>query len=301
MRISAILCTFNRQDFLDEALGSIFAQTLPPAEVIVVDDGSTDDTPDRVARRYGDRIRLIRRETNSRTCERPRYDGAKAATSDWCAFLDSDDLWAPEKLERQARFLTAHPDIPLCHTYARIIDDAGRPQGIRHEGAVPATGRCAAALARHCWVSVSSVLVRRDVWLAAQREEDLDEFGMDWDFFLSIARDHPLGFLPEPLTSYRRSALSVSQHAWRKNPHNMAAMERILRRGTWRGIVTRAAFIDIMTEHYADNAETHRHAGHPRRAAWFCLRGLRHRPGSPLLWKGLARAAVRAAIPAGRS
>lgn len=297
-QISAILCTFNRQDFLREAMDSIFAQTLPPAEIIIVDDGSTDDTPDRVARDYGDRVRLIRREKNSRTCELPRYQGAKAAKFPLCAFLDSDDLWAPTKLEKQAAFLAKHPEIPLCHTAAQVIDEKGKPLHVRHERSVPPTGRCGAALAQHCWPSISSVMVRRDVWLAAQREEDLNEFGMDWDFCLSIARDYPLGFLPEILISYRRSGLSVSQHAWRKNPHNMIAMERILRRETYRGCVTRSEFVDIMAAHYADNADTHRHAGHAGRSAWFCLHGLRHRPFNAALWSRLAKTAVRAVVPA---
>lgn len=295
--VSCIIGTFNRERYLRASLDSIFAQTYPNIEVIAVDDASTDGTLS-VLEEYGDRLRIIRRTENSRTCELPRYQGAAHANGTYCAFLDSDDLWDPPKLQQQVDFLEANPSIPLCHTYFRIIDDEGEAHGIRHEGAVPPTGRCAVELLRHCFVTISSVVVRKAVWLEAQREEDLVDFGMDQDFFLTIARQFELGFLDKVLGSYRRSAQSVGQHKWRRNPRNIITLERFLRLGMWEGVVSRDEMVDILTEAYLENAEHHHYAGYPRRSLYFCGRGLRRRPASGALWSRLAKAATRCLLPA---
>ena len=296
VRVSAIVTTYNRTEFLREALASVFAQTYPDLDVIAVDDGSTDDTV-AVLETYGDRMTIVRRGTNSGTCELPRYEGTEACRGTYAAFLDSDDLWEPDKVEKQVAFLEKNPGIPLCHTYVRLIDDRGVEHGIRHENAIPPTGHCAAALLRHCFPCVSSVMVHRDAWLAAMPREEIVDFGMDWDFFLQIARNHPIGFLPEVLASYRRSRQSVSHARWRRTPRNVIAMERVLRKRYWEGVVPRRAFTDMITDAYLENARYHRDRGYPGRSARLMRDALRHRPLSPAVHAELARAMAQAAIP----
>jgi glycosyltransferase involved in cell wall biosynthesis len=112
--ISCIVPVFNGENYLAEALESILAQTYRPIEVIVVDDGSTDGTAD-VAARYGDRIRYVRQ--NNGGPPTARNLGLSMATGEFVAFLDSDDLWHPEKLERQMACFETRPELDLCVTH----------------------------------------------------------------------------------------------------------------------------------------------------------------------------------------
>ena len=100
-RVSVVIPAFNALGTIDRAIRSALAQTLPPHEVIVVDDGSPDDTAAHVARHYPESVRLLRQENAGPGIA--RNTGAAAATGEWLAFLDADDAWLPTKLERQMR------------------------------------------------------------------------------------------------------------------------------------------------------------------------------------------------------
>jgi glycosyltransferase involved in cell wall biosynthesis len=118
MKISVIIPVRNRAREVREAIASALAQTLAPAEIIVVDDGSTDDTAAAVAA-FNDRVKLIRQEQKGAAAARNR--GAKAACGDWLAFLDSDDLWLPAKLAEQAAAVKDNPRAGLVHTDGWVI------------------------------------------------------------------------------------------------------------------------------------------------------------------------------------
>lgn len=112
--ISVIIPVYNGETHLAETLTSVLDQSLPPDEVIVVDDGSTDRTPE-VAAQFEGRIRYIRQENAGPATARNR--GIQASHGDLLAFVDSDDLWEPHKLERQVAELNENPDAGLvfCH------------------------------------------------------------------------------------------------------------------------------------------------------------------------------------------
>ena len=109
--VSCIVPAFNSERYLSKTLDSILAQTWRPIEVIVVDDGSTDGTADVIAH-YGSQVSNIRQANAGPSAARNR--GIDAATGEFVAFLDSDDLWHPEKLTLQMARFDARPELEMC-------------------------------------------------------------------------------------------------------------------------------------------------------------------------------------------
>jgi glycosyltransferase involved in cell wall biosynthesis len=119
--VSVVIPTYNRAQIVAEAVESALAQTVSPLEVIVVDDGSSDGTRQRLAS-FGDRIVYIKQENQGVSAA--RNTGVRAARGDLIAFLDSDDVWHPRKLEIQLHYLQQHPETPLVG--AATFTDASR-------------------------------------------------------------------------------------------------------------------------------------------------------------------------------
>src|SRR5262245_20179101 len=111
--VSVVIPCYNAGRFLKETLESILAQTRPALEVIVVDDGSTDDSA-AVAGAFGPPVRVLRQSNQGESVARNR--GLDEARGDWVAFLDADDVWAPDKLERQLAAVEGSPGVACCHT-----------------------------------------------------------------------------------------------------------------------------------------------------------------------------------------
>lgn len=124
--ISVIMATYNHAPFVGEAVSSVLEQTFANFEFLILDDGSTDSTPDRVRAFSDPRIRFT---------AWPRNRGACAAINtlldawpgEYICLLNSDDRFLPNKLERQMLFLRSHPELSFCFTWAELIDDFGRP------------------------------------------------------------------------------------------------------------------------------------------------------------------------------
>ncbi len=122
-KVSVIIATYNRTHFVCEAIESVLNQTFPDFEIIVIDDGSIDNTK-QVLEKYASRIQYIFQENKGRA--EARNTGIKNAKCEYIAFLDDDDIWLPNKLEKQVIFLDSHPDIELVYTFTEVINEQGR-------------------------------------------------------------------------------------------------------------------------------------------------------------------------------
>jgi glycosyltransferase involved in cell wall biosynthesis len=111
--VSVVMPLFNKERFIESALDSVFGQTFRDYEVIVVDDGSTDGSADRIRPRQS-RLRYVRQENAGPGAA--RNAGIRLARGRYIAFLDADDLWLPEKLQEQVSFMASHPDVAMCST-----------------------------------------------------------------------------------------------------------------------------------------------------------------------------------------
>ena len=192
--VSVVLPTFNRGWTVNHAIDSVLVQDDPALELIVVDDGSTDDTPHRLAA-YESRIRVIRQANQGVSAA--RNAGIRAASGDLIAFLDSDDAWLPDKVAAQVAFFNDHPLSRICQTEEIWIRNGVRVNpGKRHRKAGGMIFERSLAL---CLVSPSAVMLRRSL---------LDEVGLfdpvlpaceDYDLWLRIAWKYPIDLIDRPL------------------------------------------------------------------------------------------------------
>jgi len=222
--ISVIIPTYNYARFLGEAIDSAFAQTSPSLEVIVVDDGSTDATPEVLAA-YSDRIRVIRQKNQG--VAMARNAGIAAARGEYLAFLDSDDAWYPRKLELQLPRFEAEPALGLVHCGAETIDSAGRTLKMSVGGM---EGRVAEAMLRLDREVInpqgSSIVVPKRV------AEEIGGFDRrlppseDWDFCYRIAARYPIGYVAEVLVRYRLHGRGIHMNIARMERSMLIALEK---------------------------------------------------------------------------
>jgi glycosyltransferase involved in cell wall biosynthesis len=237
--ISVVVPTFNDVGRLGDALSSIVQQTLPPAELVVADDGSTDGTEEFVRlfaaeQANGVDVRYVRLPTRSGGVA-ARNEGISVARGSWIAECDSDDIWAPRKLERQVQFIrgwqgTQH--IAVLGTHGYNVNDAKKiispaVMGPTTEGEYESARRSGAGI----YLLHSSVLYpRRDFFAAGGYST---EYGTAEDFDL-FSRMSELGVaiaVPEPLVYYRKRAGSMQLHFfWDKQEGTLRATENLRRR-----------------------------------------------------------------------
>jgi glycosyltransferase involved in cell wall biosynthesis len=206
--VSAIIPTYNRASLVTEAIDSILEQTFRNIEIIVVDDGSTDDTQDRLAQ-YGDRIRVITQDNSGPASARNR--GITAARGDLIAFLDSDDRWLPTKVARQVALLSrAGPSVPCCICNIRMQWSDGERGSFDIAALHPAIpeglwANVDAILATRCLLFNQGVMVRREV---LQRVGGFDEslwLLEDHELALRLSLEGPWAYIHEPLVIWRET------------------------------------------------------------------------------------------------
>lgn len=210
--VAAIIPTYNCGRYLPEAVESVRRQTYPISEIVIVDDGSNDGT-EQIVSRLGSDIRYIT-QTNAGPSA-ARNNGVNAATSDWVAFLDADDIWLPEKTERQIELIEKHPELALVATNRTEVDATGevllnslfekhRFKDCFEQLAGDPIPNALAMLIRANFVPTSSALVNRKVFLELQGFNTNIRFSEDLELWCRIASSHPVGCLPTVQSLYRR-------------------------------------------------------------------------------------------------
>ena len=221
--ISVVIPTYNRCDMLGEALASVNAQNSSPDEIIVVDDGSTDDTP-RLFQCGNHATRYIRQENRGVAAARNR--GVQEARGAWIAFLDSDDLWLPEKLTCQLQALAHHPASRICYTAEQWLRHdkpvRQKKQHTRYDGWIyrHCLGRC--------FVGCSTLVIRRDLWLACGGMDETLPAAEDYDLWLRLAWQHPFLLVDRPLTIKRAGHPGQLSHQRGLDRYRLRALLKML-------------------------------------------------------------------------
>ncbi|SNS67406.1 Glycosyltransferase involved in cell wall bisynthesis [Geodermatophilus saharensis] len=205
LRVSVVIPTYNSATFLVEALESVLAQTCPVHEVIVVDDGSTDGTG-AALRPYADRVVLLRQDNSGVSAA--RNNGLARATGDWVAFLDADDIWLPDKIERQLQ--CAGDDSVVCiHANFFLFGDRTESHP-PFRSFVEGSHGAKALLSGEGWVCPSSALVRRS---ARARFREWTGQAEDVIYFADLTFEGKFRYIAEPLVGHRTHTGQATRQA----------------------------------------------------------------------------------------
>jgi GT2 family glycosyltransferase len=270
VHISVIIPTCNRRGFVCEAVRSVCRQRTVPGEVIVVDDGSTDGTAAVLEEEFGERVRVI--QTVNRGVAAARNRGVAASRGELIAFLDSDDLWLPDKLRAQRSFFAAHPDAEICQTQEIWIRNGVRVNPCAHHGK-PSGDIFEPSLGR-CLVSPSAVMMRRTLF---ERVGGFDE-GLpvceDYDLWLRTARSTPVWLIDRALVVKRGGHPDqLSRRFWGMDRFRVAALMRLLGDAQLTAVQHRAA-LAVLAERCAILAHgAARRGRHAEAAAYLRLPG----------------------------
>ena len=222
MKISAVIPTYNNAAYIAEAVESILAQTHPVDEIIVVDDGSSDNTEaliEAITKKTG-KLAYIKQANQGPSSA--RNTGIEAASGDWIAFLDADDLWTVDKIAQQIAALDSEPSLKLIAADMSEMDQGGKTIVAsvlaKHQlleqfktlagSAVP---RAMAALLTKNFIPTGTVLVERACLIAAGGFNTDIRFGEDLELWAKIAADHPITCLPQVLMQRRQHGNNATQ------------------------------------------------------------------------------------------
>lgn len=201
--ISVIIPAYNSGKYIKTALESVLIQNHQPLEIIVIDDGSTDDT-EAVVSSFGDKV-VYRYQENSGS-GKARNIGIKLAKGQWIAFLDSDDIWYENHLKNLMAHLAANTKADMVYGAQRFVDENGEPTALMHQQDYYPEGWIFADMFEANYVSTPAVIVRRSLLLELGGFSESPTFrnGQDNDLWLRISANSMVLSAPEVVFDYRR-------------------------------------------------------------------------------------------------
>lgn len=209
-RVSVVIPIYNAASTVARAIDSVLRQTLQDFEIIVVDDGSTDDVQ-QVLERYGDRVFYIYQE--HRGCSAARNRGISEARGEYIAFLDADDWWLPAKLEKQVEALSLDATVGLVHAGYYLCGVDGRILRAIHPwpGNDPGSNVFDQLLFRQFIGSPTFVMVRTAICQELGGFDESMAGGEDWDLWLRLALRCKVAYINEPLACYQMQTGDIAQ------------------------------------------------------------------------------------------
>ncbi|WP_049753626.1 glycosyltransferase [Alkalilimnicola ehrlichii] len=301
--VSVIMPAFNAASYIEEAIDSVLAQDYPHKELIVIDDGSSDDTVARV-QAYGDRVRLLTQANQGSAVA--RNQGLDAAQGEYIAFLDSDDVWLPGKLTAQVGYLEAHPDVGMIYSdwlpWKRDKQSKAFPPPEALAPATPDTGvppeEIPLLTEGSGWLynrllfgsllHTITVMARRELIEQVGRFDPELKRGQDYDYWLRASRHTEIHQLDRVFALYRlHGSGCITQ--WPDINYEKLVVEKALARWGLEGPTGERSDRKAVERRLAgtcfDFGYHHYWSGNPRRASRSFLEALRHHPRHLGSWR----------------
>jgi len=296
-KVSVVVPAYNAERYIGDALVSIQEQTLHEVEVVVVDDGSTDDTV-AVVKGFADSLNLTLVCQMNAGPAAARNAGIRKARGRHCAFLDADDVMLPQRLAMQCELLDAEPDLGLVHTDLMTFDDGGIIHRTRRAFSEPGGGHVLDRLLLDNFITTSTVMAPTQRLIDAGLFDEARRVSEDFALWLRMAARWKVGYIERPLVKYRRRhgslsddklatarcALEVIEAFWDEHPDYLKSHRRTY---------SRSLAMHLSTAGAAAIARNQR-----RTALSYLLGSLVRDPWKRATWKSLAKTLI---MPAWRS
>ena len=226
-RVSIIIPTYNRAEFLTEALDSIMSQTYKDFELIVVDDGSSDNTKE-VVKNFDGEIKYLYRKNQGVSAARNL--GINEAKGDFLSFLDSDDLWERNKLEKQMDFFDKNKEAKVCYTDEIWARKGKRVNQMKKHAKY--SGNIFEKSLPLCIISASSITIKKDVFARVGLFDESLIVCEDYDLWLRISNEYPVYFISEKLITKRGGHKDqLSKKYWGMDRFRIKVLEKLLSNG----------------------------------------------------------------------
>ena len=284
--VSVVIATYNMARFLPLALRSALGQSYENIEVLVIDDGSQDDTRAVMEPFRSDgRVRYVFQQNGGQASA--KNHGIRQAQGEYVAFLDADDMWVPDKLERQMPLFLRSPAVGIVYSRFGYIDEAGRD--LRIEDYELFRGRVSGALLIRNFIGFGTSVVRKECFDRLGGFDESIGMGIDYDLWLRYSTQYEFDYVDRPLLRYREWPGQMSKN-WRVRYLNgIAIMKNFLRN-----------FPDAVDQRTVNEAWAYTYTGFgycvraSRRteALGLYLRALRFKPSYVPAWKGIAATLV---------
>jgi glycosyltransferase involved in cell wall biosynthesis len=221
VKVSAIITAYNYAAFLPDAIESVLGQTRAADEIVVVDDGSTDDTAQVVAAYAGQGVRYVYKENGG--AGSARNTGLRETSGDLVAFLDGDDRWLPDKLAWQLAHIEQNPGVGLVTGSEWQVYSSGEPPYLLRRAPIASANFYPDILVENTIGNPSLTLIRRECFDAAGVFDEKMPLGQDWDMWIRLAMRCRVGVVEAPLIYFRRHGSSLTANKvlerYRSNKH----------------------------------------------------------------------------------
>jgi len=219
--VSAVIPAYNARDYIAEAIESALAQTYAPIEVIVVDDGSTDGTEEAV-RPFGDQVRYIKKENGGPASARNL--GIQSSRGEYVAFLDADDIWLPEKTERQVEVMKDNPELGLVCAGSYVVD---KDNNVITEWHMPEDREeTFKSVYDRNFILCLTVMIRRECFDKVGLLDTNLEISQDVDMWLRILKHYPFRYVNELFARYRVHADNISKNIDKRYAENIVVISK---------------------------------------------------------------------------
>jgi glycosyltransferase involved in cell wall biosynthesis len=223
--VSVIIPTFNRAHMIEKAIFSVLRQTYKDLELIIVDDGSVDDTPRMVAKINDDRLTYFRHEKQKGAAE-ARNTGVTASSGRFLAFLDDDDEWLPDKLDLQMEVFGSNPEIGMVYTGYYYVNAENNE--IFREFHPKMKGRLDdRLLMENCVGTTSTAVIRKDCFEKVGGFDVCLRGSQDWDLWIRIAEEYPIEYVARPLVKFLNHDLRITHNLGSKIQGKERLLEKI--------------------------------------------------------------------------
>lgn len=289
--VSVVITSYNYAQYLPVAVESVLRQSYNQYEVIIVNDGSTDNTDDVVGPYLSNpKIRYVKQHNLGQASA--KNTGIRNSAGDFIAFLDADDIWRETKLETQMKLFN-HTMVGVVYSRMRFISQVGEPvdQGVPNRYLTPRAGQVTESLFIDNFVPFSSAIVRKGCLDKVGGFDETLRMGIDWDLWLRMSVDYEFAYVDEPLMDYRVGHLGqMSRDLGIRQKSCDQIMARFIEEHG--DLLSKGIIREAWAHTYCNRGDYSLSKGMPGALSYY-VKALWHRPVSERAYKGIVKSALR--------